>query len=60
MYRELTADAAPAMIRDRLGPLMRRFSHANGAESVLAPATASDLHIITGFGPTNAPTAGTL
>lgn len=60
MYCELTPDAAPAAIRDRLGPLLRRFSHSNQAETVLDLAAANDLHIITGFGPTNAPTAGTL
>lgn len=60
MYHKLIPDAAPATIRDRLGSLMRRFSHTDQAETVLAPAAASDLRVITGFGPTNAPTAGTL
>lgn len=60
MYRELTTAACPAAVRARLGPELRRFSHANQADIVLDPAAADDLHIITGFGPTNAPTAGTL
>ncbi|MGH3800523.1 MAG: hypothetical protein ACRDTD_10395 [Pseudonocardiaceae bacterium] len=60
MHRELSPDAAPATIRDRLGSVMRRFSHSDRAETVLAPAVANDLRVITGFGPTNAPTAGTL
>lgn len=46
-------------VHDRLGPVAHRFSHEDGAAAVL-PADLSDLHIVTGFGPTNAPTAGTL
>lgn len=46
-------------VHDRLGPLARRFSHEDEAGIVLAPGL-SDLHVVTGFGPTNAPTAGTL
>lgn len=60
MYRMLTPDSPPDIISDRLGSLMRRFSHADRAETVLAPTAVRDLHIVTGFGPTNAPTAGTL
>ncbi|MFD4786244.1 hypothetical protein ACFWN1_04035 [Streptomyces sp. NPDC058459] len=47
-------------LTDGLGPLARRFTHHDGADRVLAPATADGLTIVTGFGPTNAPTAGTL
>lgn len=46
-------------VHDRLGPLARRFSHEDGAAGVL-PADLTDLEVVTGFGPTNAPTAGTL
>ncbi|WP_158920754.1 hypothetical protein [Streptomyces sp. NBRC 109706] len=46
-------------VEERLGTLRTRFSHADGAESVLRPGV-EDLHVVTGFGPTNAPTAGTL
>lgn len=42
-----------------LGSLLRRFTHQDRAADVLRAAT-SDLHVVTGFGPTNAPTAGTL
>lgn len=54
-----TVQQISRQVHDRLGPLARRFSHEDGAASVL-PADLSDLHVVTGFGPTNAPTAGTL
>ncbi|MQA09390.1 MAG: hypothetical protein GEU98_12725 [Pseudonocardiaceae bacterium] len=60
MHTELISNSAPAAIRDCLGPLMRRFSHTDQADRVLPSEAHGDLHIITGFGPTNAPTAGTL
>lgn len=60
MYSELTPDTASPTVCDRLGRLVRRFSHADQADRVLDPAARDDLHIITGFGPTNAPTAATL
>jgi len=42
-----------------LGPLVRRFSHSDGAGPLLAD-NPGPLALVTGFGPTNAPTAGTL
>lgn len=51
---EATTELAPT-----LGSLLRRFTHQDRAVDVLRAAT-SDLHVVTGFGPTNAPTAGTL
>lgn len=48
------------MARQRLGPLDRRFSHADQADEVLDPDGDGSLAVVTGFGPTNAPTAGTL
>lgn len=42
-----------------LGPVLRRFSHNDGAEHVVSHA-AHGLQVVTGFGPTNAPTAGSL
>lgn len=42
-----------------LGRLLHRFSHTDGAEEVIGPP-ADELHVVTGFGPTNAPTAGSL
>lgn len=59
MPGELDTGTAHTVVAERLGPLLRRFSHADRAEDVLG-ATAPDVHVITGFGPTNAPTAGTL
>lgn len=58
--RELTADSAPAVVRDRLGRLSRRFSHQDQADTVLGSSALGGLAVVTGFGPTNAPTAGTL
>ncbi|MGH8901883.1 MAG: hypothetical protein ACRDYA_09430 [Egibacteraceae bacterium] len=55
--RPLAVAEGPA--RTQLGHLARRFSHSDGAEAVL-DGPRSGLHIVTGFGPTNAPTAGTL
>lgn len=57
MSRLPLSDPTQAVLRQHLGPLARRFSHTDGAEQVL---TRNDLHVVTGFGPTNAPTAGTL
>ncbi len=42
-----------------LGSLARRFSHSDDAECVL-PQVDQGLEVVTGFGPTNAPTAGSL
>lgn len=58
MLRELTTSTTPPAIRDRLGPLVRRFAHDDQADTVLR--SSEDLAVVTGFGPTNAPTAGTL
>jgi tryptophanyl-tRNA synthetase len=55
----LRTDGAPTVVQDRLGPLTRRFSHHDQAATVLG-SLVPDLHVVTGFGPTNAPTAGTL
>jgi tryptophanyl-tRNA synthetase len=52
-------DAAPDVLSQRLGSLVRRFSHTDQAERVLSPGD-TPLAVVTGFGPTNAPTAGTL
>ena len=60
MLREMTTETAPAVLRERLGTLTRRFSHSDEADMVLAAEDAGPLGIVTGFGPTNAPTAGTL
>ncbi|TGN81309.1 hypothetical protein E5083_01955 [Streptomyces bauhiniae] len=49
-----------AWIADCFGPLARRFTHHDGADRILEPASDAPLAIVTGFGPTNAPTAGTL
>jgi tryptophanyl-tRNA synthetase len=49
-----------AWVADCIGPLARRFSHHDRADQVLAAAPGEPLAIVTGFGPTNAPTAGTL
>lgn len=57
MSQQLLTDPAQEPVRDWLGPLARRFSHADDALAVLG---RSDLRVVTGFGPTNAPTAGTL
>jgi tryptophanyl-tRNA synthetase len=58
--RELTADSTPPVVRDRLGRLSTRFSHHDQADTVLGPGAPGSLAVVTGFGPTNAPTAGTL
>ncbi|MFY1700709.1 hypothetical protein ACN28G_02995 [Micromonospora sp. WMMA1923] len=49
-----------AVLTDRLGPTAVRFDHADDALSVLHPGQRESTAIVTGFGPTNAPTAGTL
>lgn len=49
---------SPAPVRERLGPLGRRFGDHDGADTVLG--SDRSLAVVTGFGPTNAPTAGTL
>lgn len=43
-----------------LGPAAIRFTHHDGALPVLDPEVRESMSIVTGFGPTNAPTAGTL
>lgn len=43
-----------------LGPLTRRFTHHDRLQDVLPLDTGRPLAVVTGFGPTNAPTAGTL
>jgi hypothetical protein len=58
MTREDLAEA-PAALRDAIGPLLRRFSQHDRADTVL-PIAGGSLALVTGFGPTNAPTAGTL
>jgi len=55
--QQLLDNPVHAALRDRLGALARRFSHSDEADDVFA---RDDLHVVTGFGPTNAPTAGTL
>jgi hypothetical protein len=42
-----------------LGPVARRFSHEQSAWDALR-IDPGERHVVTGFGPTNAPTAGTL
>lgn len=59
MLEPLTTSADQPLLADRLGPVQQHFSHADDAAAVLA-SDIDDLQIITGFGPTNAPTAGTL
>jgi hypothetical protein len=39
---------------------MQRFTHHDDADLILGPGAADGLAVVTGFGPTNAPTAGTL
>jgi hypothetical protein len=60
MLRELTSDAAPTVFHQQLGSLVRRFSHFDQADTMLQGADSRSLAVVTGFGPTNAPTAGTL
>ncbi len=55
---ELRPDDAPQPLA-RLGRLLHRFSHSDSAEHVVDPAVQG-LQVVTGFGPTNAPTAGSL
>ncbi|MBW1603497.1 hypothetical protein JJV70_15570 [Streptomyces sp. JJ66] len=43
-----------------LGPLARRFTHHDRAQDILPSDPDRPLAVVTGFGPTNAPTAGTL
>ncbi len=43
-----------------LGPLTRRFTHHDQLQDVLPLDADRPLAVVTGFGPTNAPTAGTL
>lgn len=59
MLRELKTDGPSTAVHQRLGSLVRRFSHSGQAETVLQ-ANDGSLAVVTGFGPTNAPTAGTL
>jgi hypothetical protein len=60
VLRELNADGLPTEVHHQLGSLVRRFSHADQAETVLQAHEDGTLAVVTGFGPTNAPTAGTL
>lgn len=53
------AVALTPLVAETLGPVARRFEFEDNAGAVLSAPTA-DTKIITGFGPTNAPTAGTL
>ncbi|WJK34713.1 hypothetical protein [Solwaraspora sp. WMMA2065] len=45
---------------EQLGPTAARFTHADDALTVLDPYKRQSMSVVTGFGPTNAPTAGTL
>jgi hypothetical protein len=60
MPAALIDDETAASVRDVLGPTSIRFTHHDDAPSVLLPDARDSLAIVTGFGPTNAPTAGTL
>lgn len=60
MLRELTPDTTPAVFHQQLGSLVRRFSHFDQADTILRVADGRSFAVVTGFGPTNAPTAGTL
>lgn len=60
VLRELNTDGLSATVCQQLGSLVRRFSHADQAETVLRANDDGSLAVVTGFGPTNAPTAGTL
>lgn len=51
---------APDALRELIGPLARRFDQHDSADTVLGAAATGSLAVVTGFGPTNAPTAGTL
>ncbi|GLI03650.1 nucleotidyl transferase family protein [Phytohabitans aurantiacus] len=44
----------------QLGTTAVRFTHLDDAVTVLDPEVRNSLAVVTGFGPTNAPTAGTL
>lgn len=59
MPAEAISGRTAAALEPVLGSALTRFSHHDNATNVL-PGRASDLHVVTGFGPTNAPTAGTL
>lgn len=59
MLESLECSSQRDVLTSVLGPVMRHFSHIDNAACVLSPH-AEDVEIITGFGPTNAPTAGTL
>lgn len=60
MLYELNPSTVPTAVHQQLGTLVRRFSHADQAEVVLRVNGDRPLAVVTGFGPTNAPTAGTL
>jgi tryptophanyl-tRNA synthetase len=59
MTRQSLAQA-PDALRHAIGPLAHRFDQHDGADAVLATAATEPLAVVTGFGPTDAPTAGTL
>lgn len=48
------------VVAQYLGPTAARFTHVDDALSVLRPGSRESMAVVTGFGPTNAPTAGTL
>lgn len=60
MLQELTSSTTTDALNERLGSVVRRFSHADQVDSVLRRDGGDSLSVVTGFGPTNAPTAGTL
>ncbi|GAA1821082.1 hypothetical protein HC028_11610 [Planosporangium flavigriseum] len=48
------------VVAEHLGPTAARFTHSDNALTVLDPKARESMAVVTGFGPTNAPTAGTL
>lgn len=59
MTRQPIAEA-PDALHGAIGPLARRFVQHDNADTALAASATGSLAVVTGFGPTNAPTAGTL
>jgi hypothetical protein len=49
-----------AAVAEQLGPTAVRFTHIDDALAILDPEVRGAMAVVTGFGPTNAPTAGTL
>ncbi|GGJ88331.1 hypothetical protein GCM10010123_17380 [Pilimelia anulata] len=60
MPADLIDPATAAAVAGDLGPTAGRFTHIDDAVAVLDTAQRDGLAVVTGFGPTNAPTAGTL